>query len=61
MPHIFASLNFCSDCKMSIAAETIELYGKQWISLLSTNFIEKTSYLEEIYKSKSLCVSKSLF
>ena len=52
MPHIFASLNFCSDCKMSIAAETIELYGEQWISLLSTNFIEKTSYLEEIYKSK---------
>ena len=35
MPHIFASLNFYSDCKISRAAETIELYGNQWFSVLS--------------------------
>ena len=32
MPLIFASINYCLDCKISTAAETIELYGKDFIS-----------------------------
>ena len=39
MLHIFVSLNFSSDCKISIAAEPIELYGKHWFSLLSPSLI----------------------
>ena len=29
IPHIFASLSYCLDCKVSVAAETIEVYGKK--------------------------------
>ena len=49
MSYILASLNCYSHYEISIAAETIELYGKQW---LSPSFIQKASYLEEIYKTK---------
>ena len=39
MPHIFASFNFCGDCKISIDAETVELYGNHWFLLLSPSLI----------------------
>ena len=52
MPHIFVSLNFWPDCKILIPAQPIELYRKHWFSLLSPSVTKKTSYFEEIYKSK---------
>ena len=39
MPHNFASLNWCSDCEISVDEETTELYGKHWFSLLSPTFV----------------------
>ena len=39
MPHIFASFNCCSDYEITTGAETTELYGKHWFSLLSPSLI----------------------
>ena len=52
MPHNFASLNWCSDCEISVDEETTELYGKNTDFRYYPQILYKKLYLEEIYKIK---------
>ena len=61
MPHIFASLNCCSDCEISIAAETIEMYGKPDFCYYPQVLCKSLHIVRAFTRLNNFCVSKLLF
>ena len=61
MPHIFASLNCCSDRVISIAAETIETMENTDFFFYPQVLYKKLQILKKFTRLSNFCASKLLF